>query len=465
MKSFLTFCLSFFVCLTVHAQTTIYLDTINSTGSNWTLNTSDLGGVTTGTPNHWVINNSYLGGTILVITVAPTPDQPSGITGYPESYYLHIDSKQGETNGFYNCNYNASGTHSYFAAMNNSIITTGYSNVTLTFWYLCTGSANSFGQIYYRTSAAGAWTQISTMSAPPAALDSYNVHPTWTLTSGIHLDSFDNQAFLQFAFRFKHNASGNDPAFGVDDIKVTGITSGTAPVASFTTTATTVCQDSCLTFTSTTTGTVDSVRWTASPAGPAITSPTSNSTSVCFPASGTYSVILTAYNSGGSNSASSAISVTPTPHPVITQVGDVLSVPSGYTNYQWYNGTTAISGATTNTYTITATGLYGIVVDSAGCPGIDTLTGTLHIITINNLASNYWVAQSTNNSINVNASKPLEDNLAIIIFDATGRKIVDAIWNAGSYTKQIDNLSIAKGLYFIKLSNSYTSAVIKWLKQ
>ncbi len=191
-----------------------------------------------------------------------------------------------------------------------------------------------------------------------------------------------------------------------------------------------------------------------------------DTTTICFPASGAYSVTLTAYNSGGSNSSTTVINVTPTPHPTITQTGGVLSVPAVYTTYQWYNGTSSISGATTNTYTITTTSTYGIVVDSAGCQGGDTLTtGPLHVTNLNNAAANFWVAQPNNSCINLNSSKPVDDALAITIYDATGRKVLDETWSSGSYSKQINGLSVANGLYIIKLGNVYTSVVLKWLKQ
>ena len=126
-------------------------------------------------------------------------------------------------------------------------------------------------------------------------------------------------------------------------------------------------------FTSTSTGTVSSVSWSAT-SGAIIENPTSDTTTICFPAAGTYSVTLTATNSGGSTSSTSAITVNPTPYPVITNSGGVLSVTGAYTSYQWYDGLTAITGATTNSYTVTSLGTYGVLVDSMGCIGFDTLT-------------------------------------------------------------------------------------------
>lgn len=84
---------------------------------------------------------------------------------------------------------------------------------------------------------------------------------------------------------------------------------------------------------------------------------------------------------------------------------------------------------------------------------------------MNNIAGNYWIAQPNSSSVVVNSAKPVDDALAITIFDATGRKVLDEKWDAGSYSKQINALSVANGLYIIKLSNIYTAAVLKWLKQ
>ena len=463
MKKLATLCLSLFTCFSAaRAQTVLYSQTFDSTYADWSLNTSDLGGVTTMTPNYWTVTNVYAGGSALFVN---TPDQPAGIYGNPESPYLHIRSAVGPANA----TFNASGNHSYTAGMNSPIVTTSYSGVTLSFWWLCKGNGVSFGRVYFRTSSsATGWQQISTASIPPAALDSYNNQASSWIQQTIHLDSFDNQPFLEFAFQFHHQGvAGSDPSFAIDDVMITGTPATvTAPVASFSSASTTPCQDGCVLFTSTSTGTIDSVRWDASPAGPSIVSATSDTTTMCFPTSGAYSVTLTAYNSGGSNSSTTVINVIPTPHPTITQTGAVLSVPAVYTTYQWYNGLTAITGATTNTYTITTTSTYGVVVDSVGCQGGDTLTtGPLHVTNLTNTVADFWLAQPNSSSVNLSSSKPIDDALGITIYDATGRKILDEVWNAGSYTKRINGLAVANGLYIIKLSNSYTSVVLKWQKQ
>ncbi len=98
----------------------------------------------------------------------------------------------------------------------------------------------------------------------------------------------------------------------------------------------------------------------------------------------TYSVSVT--NSVGcSNGATIALTILPTPVAVITPAGPTTvcapgtvtlnaTVGTGYT-YQWYNAGGVISGASTQTYTATATGSYSVLITSAGgCK--DTSAGT-----------------------------------------------------------------------------------------
>ncbi len=461
MKRLVTFCL-FFVCISAtHAQITIYLDTISSAGTGWSLNDTDLGGATTGTPNAWLINNAYAGGSFGVVTIPNTSDQPAEITGSPESYYLHMCSAAAQSNGIFNTNFNASSitSTSYFASMNNSVSTVGYAGVYFSFWWLCEGSSPSaVGSVYYRTSTSRPWVEITGTTFAGSS--------TWAIDS-VHLDSFDNKPFLQFAFRFKHTLSGSDPAFAVDQIRLTASTTSIPPpTASYSATDTMACQDSCITFYNTSSGTIDSVRWTTTPAGATIGSPTGDVTTICFPAAGAYSVTLTAYNSGGSNSLTAPIGVHPIPTPVIVQSGSTLSVSGAYTGYQWYTDTTLIGGANDSVYTVTTPGTYAIIVDSAGCRGYDTIivVGTTHIPMANFTATEYWLTQLSKNTLNITASAPAAQDLTVTVFDATGKLIRKEQWIAGSSSKQINDLYLPEGLYIIRLGNSTTSAVLKWAK-
>ncbi len=369
--------------------------------------------------------------------------------------------------GFYgsNCNYYAGGTNTYLAKMNSPVVTTGYTSVNLKFWWLCNGSSTAFGNVYYRTSTSGAWTLVT------VPITNYSLSSTWNLQT-IHLAAFDNQAALEFAFQFTEDMVGSDPAFGIDDISVLGTPAGAAPVASFTTSPTpaTVCQDSCITFTSTSTGSIDSIRWVACVSGiPVYLLGNTTPYNLYFPSSllpaGTYGMRLRVYGGGKVDSITKTITINPAPHPVITKTGSVLSVSTAYTAYQWSNTSGPIAGATTSSYTYPVVSTYTVIVDSGGCKGSASINiATLGVSNVNGLEKNYWVTQSGNGTITLNASEILGDLLNINMYDATGRQILNEAWPAGTNSLQVSGLSLSPGLYIIKLSNRNTSAVLKLMK-
>ena len=438
------------------------LDVSSYTGPNgaWTLMTS-ISTAEGDTPNPWYVSCQEAGHTAGACgSVCGTGDLGAS---------LHVGANAGSLiPGDNGASYDAGGLCGTFyctttdrRAVSPTINCTGKSGINLRFYYIENGDgANDDGFVEYYDGTTWA---LLTNTAKTTVCGSGQGQ--WAVVNITLPASANNNPNVKIGFRWVNNDDGvgTDPSYAIDSVSLSIPTTGTAPVASYTSTATTACVDSCITFTSTSTGSPTDYSWTA--VGATVASSTSSSTSICFPASGAYSVTLTATNGSGSNSTTTVINVTPTPHPTITQTGAVLSVPPAYTSYQWFNGTTPIIGANTYSVTITTTSLYGVLVDSAGCPGGDTLTtGPLHVTNLHNAAGHYWVAQPNTTSIIVNSSNPLDDELSVTIFDATGREILSEKWNAGSYTKQINGLFVASGLYIIKISNSYTSSVLKWLK-
>ncbi len=96
-------------------------------------------------------------------------------------------------------------------------------------------------------------------------------------------------------------------------------------------------------------------------------------------ASGSYTITLTDANGCSSTSAGTNLTVDPTPAtPVLTAEGptsicigngvQLTASTSGASTYQWYLGGTAITGATTSTYTATGAGAYSVsITDANGC--------------------------------------------------------------------------------------------------
>lgn len=206
------------------SQTTLYEEDFETTNS-FTLNTSDLGGAST--YNTWLVNNVYSGGSgtfsclgfPFSFTVANTPSQPAGITGAPSSTYLHITAQAAISNGITCASYiPADGTcvvtESNFSKMTSSFSTLGYSNVTFDFWWMCAGSVDGFGELYYSVDGGATWTLKQS---------NMNNVTNWTQTA-ITDAAWDNQASLLFAFRFVNNTASTaaDPSFCVDQLLVTG---------------------------------------------------------------------------------------------------------------------------------------------------------------------------------------------------------------------------------------------------
>lgn len=222
------------------AQTTLYSEDFESGGGSVTLNTSDESSTAgTGGTNYWVINNAYAGGNGTVIcfgspfpfTVTPTPTQPGGITGAPNSNYLHTVSNAAATSGINNsCFQAADGFCSFaennFVSMTNDISTVGYINVTLDMWWLCGGGAATFGEIYYSLDGGSTWNLVQSNLANQS---------TW-LQSNFTNGLWNNQPTLRFGFRFANNVTtaASDPGFAIDEIEITG----TAGIANTITTGT-----------------------------------------------------------------------------------------------------------------------------------------------------------------------------------------------------------------------------------
>ncbi len=214
--------------LTSNAQTTLFSENFETGGTSFTLNTSDSGGATSGS-NLWVVNNAYAGGNGSLIclgfpfnySIQSTPNQPGGITASPNSSYLHILSQEALNDNIHSSSYmSADGIcflpESNFSKMAAAISTTGYTNVSIDFWWLCAGSANAFGELYYSIDGGNTWVLNNT---------NFNNQSSWVQTS-ISNPVWDNQADLRFAFRFVNNTASTaaDPVFSIDDIIVLGET-------------------------------------------------------------------------------------------------------------------------------------------------------------------------------------------------------------------------------------------------
>lgn len=222
-------------CAGLKAQTVLFSENFESGGAGFTLNTTDVSSQTDATGyNKWIINNVYVGGSGSITcfgfpigyTIAPTASQPAGIFNFPNSSYMHILSDEAQIDGINCASYLAADgfcnfAQNHFAKMTGDISTVGNNDVTMSFWWLCGGSANGFGEVYYSTDGGTVWNLCTT----PVSSYSGQVS-VWTQTT-IAMAAFGNQPTLRFGFRFVNNqtTAAADPGFCVDDVVITALPS------------------------------------------------------------------------------------------------------------------------------------------------------------------------------------------------------------------------------------------------
>jgi len=93
----------------------------------------------------------------------------------------------------------------------------------------------------------------------------------------------------------------------IENLGESGVCPPVVPIASFTAASDSICKDSCMTFVSTSTGTIDSVRWVAT--GASIGAPTSLNTSICFTTTGPVQIKFYVYGVGSEDSSITTINV------------------------------------------------------------------------------------------------------------------------------------------------------------
>jgi len=159
-----------------------------------------------------------------------------------------------------------------------------------------------------------------------------------------------------------------------------------------------------------------------------------------------YSVIVISASGCADTSIADTIIVHPTPVPVITASGMLLSTGT-YTSYQWNRNGTAITGAVNPTYIMVIdSGEYTVtVVDSNGCTGTSVVynpTEGVASVNANNIVSVY--PNPTSGIIYITATQKV--NVTITGID--GRQI--ATYKA---PKEVDLSGLSDGIYLLRITD------------
>ncbi|MBK8657351.1 MAG: gliding motility-associated C-terminal domain-containing protein [Bacteroidetes bacterium] len=135
------------------------------------------------------------------------------INNAPFSRYLHIHDS-GAAGGVANANWNTANASDRFTFIKSPFCTLGMTDVLFTFFWICEGNTDAYGEVYYRIDG-GPWTKTGQAK--------YNNQSKWKYEV-IQDPAFENAQNLQLGFRWVNPSSGGatNVSFGVDDIIAVG---------------------------------------------------------------------------------------------------------------------------------------------------------------------------------------------------------------------------------------------------
>jgi PKD repeat protein len=192
---------------------------------------------------------------------------------------------------------------------------------------------------------------------------------------------------------------------------------------------------------------------------------------ICYSTPGTYAVSLIATNASGSDTLTlnNFITVYPFPAPQgIAQSGDTLIANQGAVSYQWYHDGVLIPGATDYYFVANEGGDYNVVATDINNCEVE--------------AAIFDVIASAGGAVQSHAGPEVHPNpvidrleifpgmsgqLAVSVYDARGERVLDAHQQRTSRNEPVvlSVPGLAKGLYWLKISDGGKTITTKFLKQ
>jgi PKD repeat protein len=244
--------------------------------------------------------------------------------------------------------------------------------------------------------------------------------------------------------------------------EVTG--GGTAPVANFSQTATTVCENGTITFNNTSTN-ATSYAWDFGAGATPQYATTAGPHTITYTTSGTKTVTLVAADATmQTNTKTSTVTVNAAPAaPTVTLNGNTLSA-TGSGTFQWYLDGSAISGATGATHTVTTNGSYTVTVTSTNsCTSTASQAVNTEVGIEKLAAANIRIYPNpTNGAITVNTGN-LSGVSVVSVSNILGEVVAKEVTSNKVVTLNLDGQS--NGVYFITIQNSDKNIVSKIIKR
>lgn len=292
----------------------------------------------------------------------------------------------------------------------------------------------------------------------------------WMLNGGIISGATNFSYSAAVAGNYTVNVS-NGACSGTSS--VANLVNGSTPVATFTTTATTVCAGVGITMTASPSGSGFSYQWQR---GGANLSGATNSV-YTFAAGSSYAYTVVVSNNCGSSTATPVnITVNPIPTASITAGGPTTFCTGGNvvftatssissSTFQWQKNSANIGGATSASYTATTAGAYRCIVTSpAGCARV---TNSLSVTINCRLASEEVIddyklyPNPANNEVTIQWSsddtKQSSVDLINLMGDVVKKYEVAGVTGANSLNINLND--VIPGIYFIKINDSNHSVM------
>ncbi len=280
--------------------------------------------------------------------------------------------------------------------------------------------------------------------------------------------SANNNPNVKIGFRWVNNNDGvgTDPSFAVDSVSLVAARS-----TSFTPGSTSVCKDSCVTFTNTSTGAVDSFVWSVSPVVP-ISNPHISPVTLCFSTTATYSVTLTPYSGGTPYPATHTVTVNPAPAPVTGAhsicVGFTTPLADASPGGTWSSSSTTVAtvGSGTGVVTGVAAGTCTIAYTfSTGCTATYTFTVyplpcTTGMPGTGNLSSVEIFPNPATDELFINVEPPTFSSYTIT--NEIGQALIEDQLS-GPETK-VNIRVLPSGLYYIMIKGTNGNVMRKFVK-